>query len=58
MQQEREIKFARSTYAWREIAIYTRTVVDKYRLNRTHNNIIVILRNERKRLKKLDLLVN
>lgn len=58
MQQEREIKFARSTYAWREIAIYTRTVVDRYRLNRTHNNIIVILRNERKRLKKLDLLVN
>lgn len=58
MQQEREIKFARSTYAWREIAIYTRTIVDRYRLNRTHNNIIVILRNERKRLKKLDLLVN
>lgn len=58
MQQEREIKFARSTYAWREIAIYTRTVVDRYRLNRTHNNIIVILRKERKRLKKLDLLVN
>lgn len=58
MQQEREIKFARSSYAWREIAIYTRTVVDRYRLNRTHNNIIVILRKERKRLKKLDLLVN
>lgn len=58
MQQEREIKFARSTYAWREIAIYTRTIVDRYRLNRTHNNIIVILRKERKRLKKLDLLVN
>lgn len=58
MQQEREIKFARSSYAWREIAIYTRTIVDRYRLNRTHNNIIVILRKERKRLKKLDLLVN
>lgn len=59
MQQEREIKFARSSYAWREIAIYTRTIVDRYRLNRTHNNIIIIiLRNERKRLKKLDLLVN
>lgn len=58
MQQEREIKFARSSYAWREIAIYMRTIVDRYRLNRTHNNIIVILRKERKRLKKLDLLVN